>query len=39
MSTFGRRDAASEPWAGGSFDPAAFDLTLVNVLLRSEFAL
>lgn len=25
-------------WAGGSFDPAAFDLKLVNALLRSEFA-
>jgi len=33
------RHHESLTWAGGSSDPAAFDLTLVNVLLRSEFAL
>jgi len=33
------RHRESLAWAGGPFDPAAFDLTLVNVLLRSEFAL
>jgi len=33
------RHRESLTWAGGSFDPAAFDLTLVNVLLRTEFAL
>lgn len=30
------RDALT--WAGGAFDPASFDLKLVNALLRSGFA-